>query len=225
MSRAITVSLLLLALSYSTSWASNEVSLLATQDAHILDGGSTYPTLSSQNYGSFPYLNANFSDDTRSIGLLQFDISLIPSKATIVSSQLKLFHSRNDALDKQYDLYEVTSSWDESTVTFNTGPSINPTAAASLTIPDKTSGTYRSWDVTQLVDKWVDGTDSNFGIWLEENPTPGDGPAYFTSSDWLDSSQHPILTIEYSVVPEPSSIIICSLMCLSVRGVMSCQHR
>ena len=84
------------------------------------------------------------------------------------------------------------------------------TASSSLTIGDSSQGTYREWDVTTLVQSWVDGTYANYGFWVEEVPVQGSGIAYFSSSD-AGSSLAPYLSIEYTPIPEPGTVALLGL--------------
>jgi len=180
------------------------------KDAQISNG-----ITSDNNYGTYTDLIVNWSGNLRSIGLIEFDLSVIPSNATINSATLSLFQRNNNNQNLYtYDLFRVTSSWDESTVTFNSRPSLDPTAVASLLIPDGNRNLYRnSEDITSLVSGWIDGTYDNYGMWIEEIPIQGDAYAYFSSSDGIEG-QRPIFRANYSVpkpVPEPTTLALFGL--------------
>jgi hypothetical protein len=106
-------------------------------------------------------------------------------------------------------VFRITSAWNETLVTYNTAPTIDPAAWASLVIPDGDVGTYRSWDVSTLVSGWIDGLYPNFGMWIEEIPIQGPAIAYFQASSALPS-QLPTLEIDYTAnvvsVPEPVTL-------------------
>ncbi len=178
----------------------------ADQDAEITDAYSFDAT----NFGSGQYLVENWGDNGRSIGLVQFDLSGLPGGATINSATLGLYHWTNDNFGQDYDVFRVTSSWAEMTVTYNTAPTFDPTAVSSLTIPDSLAGLYRYWDVTALAAAWASGALSNYGMWVEEIPIQGIGTAYFNSRE--ADGPVPMLTIDYSVggvlIPEPSTILL-----------------
>jgi hypothetical protein len=133
--------------------------------------------------------------------LLEFDLSSVPSGVTVTSATLSLYQNTTPSTGTTYDVFRVTSAWNESTVTYNTAPTFNGTAVASMTA-DGTLG-YKDWDVTSLVQGWLSGSFSNFGMWIEEVPVQGTGSAYFYSSDTSFPSSHPTLSIQYSAVPVP----------------------
>ena len=122
------------------------------------------------------YLTVNWQDNNRSIGLIEFDLSSIPGGAAISSATLSLYHELNTCNPCRYDVFRITSAWTEGTVTYNTAPTIDPVAWASLVIGDSSAELYRSWDVTALVSAWVNGVYSNFGMWIEEIPVQGTRP-------------------------------------------------
>jgi len=180
------------------------------KDAQISNGST-----SDDNFGTYNDLIINWLGNLRSIGLIEFDLSVIPSNATINSAELSLFQKNNSNQNVYtYDLFRVTSSWDESTVTFNSSPSFDTTAVASLLIPDGNRNLYRnSEDITSLVSGWVDGTYDNYGMWIEEIPIQGSAYAYFGSSDDIEG-QRPIFRANYSVpkpVPEPTTLALFGL--------------
>ena len=121
----------------------------------------------------------NWSDNYRSIGLIQFDLSALPAGAMVSSATLSLFHGSNGNNGSQYDIFRVTSAWDESTVTFDTAPTFDPTAVSSLIIADNNYGLFRDWDITSLLLGWTDASFANYGMWIEEVPVQGSATAYF----------------------------------------------
>lgn len=182
----------------------------AGKDAQISDD-----VTANTNFGTNQRLIINWSGNFRSIGLVEFDLSGIPTGATINSATLDLFHSLNGNLNRRYDVFRTTSSWSEGTVTFNTAPTFAATAVASLVILDNNTEVHRQWDVTNTVSNWVDGTFTNFGFWVEEIPVQGLGSAYFESSDTATASERPLLIVDYSI-PEPYTL---ALMVLGLAGL------
>ena len=99
---------------------------------------------------------------------VQFNLSGIPSSSTISKASLRLYV---DAVVKNgsFDVYQLNSSWNENTLTYNTPP---PVLGASATRGNPVSITTRSFnqflliDITALAQGWVNGTIPNNGVAL-----------------------------------------------------------
>jgi hypothetical protein len=123
------------------------VTLTPSQDVNIADGYNT-----SANRNGFEVLvnwgcGAPPCDEPQtSQGLVQFDLSTIPTGATINSATLRLFHSNNNGLGDSFELYRTTASWDETTTTYDTRPSVDALAVASFLIADTNQQLYRETD-------------------------------------------------------------------------------
>ncbi len=142
-------------------------------DADVLQG---YPT---SNRGSYNQMWAGYDTYLNPDGLIvrshvQFDVSVIPAGTTINSAVLRVY------LVSSYDVpgttrlittYRISSSWAESTVTWNTRPAFAE-AYGSAPVTHGTWGWY-SFDVTTLVRGWVNGTLPNYGIMLRGPETSG----------------------------------------------------
>ena len=86
----------------------------------------------------------------------------------------------------QYDIVRVTSGWNESTVTWNTQPTLDATIVSSLTVSDSVNLVYRNWDITSLVQGWHTGASANHGLALLSrniNEPFNSASLYFASSD------------------------------------------
>ncbi len=122
----------------------------------------------STNYGTSTTLTIS----PTSSGLMQFYITdLLPSGTTaeqVLKARLIVFP---DALVTAgtVNLYEVTSTWSESSVTYATKPTIAGTAAASTHFGGKNS--FHEFDVTTLVQSWITTPASNFGVELKASGT------------------------------------------------------
>jgi len=155
-------------------------------------------------------------------GLLMFDLSQFKSTDHIESATLSLlwyYESREQ--NTEVGIYRPVK-WSPDYVTWNTRTNgvqwNNPGgdwydknnaaqgAEAYDTIvfskdaaPD---GQYHNFDVTQLVQSYVDGTYENTGLLIKADKE-NDGYVAFYSSDWSDADQRPKVTITYKPGEEP----------------------
>jgi hypothetical protein len=132
--------------------------------------------------------------------LIKFDLSSIPQSSPIISATLYIYYyywTSNDPAGREWDLYRVTSDWEESTVTWNTRPD---TAAqpTSYSIVPATTHTWMTWDVTNDVQVFADGEAINYGWKIMDTTTWGyfDIPYARCRTKEYDSC-HPYLVVEY----------------------------
>jgi PKD repeat protein len=125
--------------------------------------------------------------------LLQFDLSQIPSAAKINRAYLMLYsrYDRKFKIDSATRVYANLNPWDEKTV-WNTKPSIASLYEDSISVT--ATNKYFEWDVTNLVQNWIDGSIENFGVTVKSE---GGGELYFNSRE--SSSNKPLLYIEYTL--------------------------
>ncbi|MBK8259262.1 MAG: DNRLRE domain-containing protein [Polyangiaceae bacterium] len=101
------------------------------------------------------------------LGLLRFDLSGVPTAARVQSATVTL-HQKTNGAAGTVNVYKVTASWDESTVTWSSFASAySPDVAASFATAAGSSKGLISFDATNLAKAWVKGP--NFGLVLSEN--------------------------------------------------------
>ena len=152
-------------------------------------------------------------------GLIQFDLTSIPSSATILSADLSLYHASivaNQTDNPTFSFYRITESWAEDSVTWNNQPNYNGTAVASLTISDDNITVWRTWDVTSIVQDWYSGTYDNYGLVLALDSGKY-GPTLVSSDYSLSSAYHPKLTINY--VPIPGAVWLLGSCLIGLAGL------
>ena len=132
-----------------------------------------------QNLGGSPYIIIH-SGEYVGRGLVQFDLSNIPSGERIVSAillmQVSLRYVDTSPSD-QIAVHQIVSPWTENDVTW--GNQVNflspPYSAAS---PAET-GSINAWDVTELVRGWINYGIVNYGMLIkfvnEASPKPNVG--------------------------------------------------
>jgi hypothetical protein len=133
---------------------------------------------------------------------IQFDLSTVPADAVVVDANLKLYqYSTFGDANFTLGLHNVTSAWDESTITWNLQPtcSVDAETTSDITIGDIN---WKSWEIDNLVQAWLDGSITNYGVVLKGTDEASVGPAmaYFWSSDYTtDTSKCPKLEINYYI--------------------------
>jgi len=133
---------------------------------------------------------------------IQFDLSTVPADAVVVDANLKLYqYSTFGDANFTIGLHKVISAWDESTITWN----LQPTCSVDAEITsDITAGVFvwKSWEIDTLVQAWLDGSITNYGVVLKDTDeaSVGFGGAYFWASDYTtDTSKRPELVIDYYI--------------------------
>ncbi len=182
------------------------VTLYSVADACVIEG---YPTA---NLGSTIDMWAGYDDYLNPDGkivrsLVKFNLSSIPTGATINQATLRLYHYESwDYPDRTRTIttYRISSPWSESSVTWNTKPSYAE-AYGSAAIP-WAAGAWYSFDVTNLVRGWVNGTWPNYGIMIR-GPEWSGSDSSWRSFNTRESSYDPQLVITYlgtaSLTAEP----------------------
>ena len=133
---------------------------------------------------------------------LQFDLSSVPTNARIIDAYPKLYqYSSSGTGSFPMGLYQVTSDWEEGTITWNNQPTSSTEVEASCTVYAGFTG-WRTWyNIGDLVQGWLDGSITNQGMLLKStDETSLTMIARFRSSDYTtDISKHPKLTINYYI--------------------------
>lgn len=148
---------------------------------------------------------------------LRFDLTkcspTIPSTATVSSAVLRLVPSALASLCRTYDLYRVTASWVETTITWNNQPfgtTVNNPSSVSresssnvgaATCANQTTNVYTTgWTVTTDVAAYVAGTATNNGWMIRDDVEDSGNTARTTSfySDEANSVAAPQLILDYT---------------------------
>lgn len=146
---------------------------------------------------------------------VRFDLSLcspaIPATATVLDGQLDLFFTSRPSVCRTIDVFLLTATWAEGTITWNNQPvgtsTNNPPTAqrgAFTTIGASpctysTANTYASWPVTTDVQSFVAGTATNHG-WMLRDDTEESGTerrTRFSTAEANRAERAPRLVITY----------------------------
>jgi RHS repeat-associated protein len=174
----------------------------------------------TENNGASDYLNIGRLDSLgKARSLLKFDLSSIPSNADINSAVIDLhfYYCWGNSVSRTIKCHQLLKNWNESEATWlrattsvdwNTpgvgidGVDAKATAEDSLVWIDECP-VWKHYDITALTEKWVSGTDSNYGVifWAtnEGEYTNGDGKLSYSSEYSTDSSKRPRMIITYNV--------------------------
>jgi hypothetical protein len=160
------------------------------------------------NYDGAPYLAAGTLMESGTVEriYLQFDVSAIPNNAIITEAKVGLFFKDPMSyvsipiyIEVPLAVYEVEEYWDEASLDWNNQPAANSVYEDVQTLAGDTDK-YIYWNITSLVQGWVSGTKSNYGMRLadEDEMTLDDGK-HFGSSSAPVGTERPKLMISYYI--------------------------
>ena len=168
------------------------VTLNPVADSYIWTGES-----GAQNYGTQANLSVLYgSGANRARSLLRFDLSSIPSDATISEANLGLTISTAAGSGTiNVNANRIVNAWEETTVTWNDQPGTSETISSSYVTHDP--GT-KTWGLTTAVQNWVSGAWQNLGVMIIGRESGAASDAY-TRSFWSrEGSTPPTLTVTYT---------------------------
>lgn len=204
-------------------------------------------TSNSNGAGDFLFTGQNGGSSARRT-LIQFDLGLIPTNATIQNVSLDLFVSQaGSGVSTDVSMHRLTSDWGESTSDAPGGEGGGTSAeagdatwqfnffdnsewasaggdfdaAASATTAVDIVGSYQ-WTSPNLVDdvqNWLSGNVTNFGWIIIGDETAASTSKRFNSR--TNASNTPTLTIDFTTVPEPNS----GLLMLGMVGLLNRRRR
>lgn len=202
-------------------------SYAGTTDTEIRDANPT------SNYGTSTTFSVHrpFTSNWQRTGLLKFDVSSIPSTATVSNATLTLHHNgwANDGYGPDISVHRACKPWLEGEATYNrwdnanskewgssgANSSSNPctdnsndgsgddrdsVAEDTVAIQTWTSSGAgdHTWDVTSLVQDWVDGTINNYGMVIRGSDDNEDKIITYDSSEHATTANRPELTVTYT---------------------------
>jgi hypothetical protein len=182
----------------------------------------TFININSTTYESDPELHTYTWPDNKIANaiLMKFDLSSIPVGATIQSATLNLYLTGFDSTgDNTYTVtvhkninkdpavnnatgytYDGVNGWTANICCYNN----IPLAQADISAAYDTQGinktaSYKSWNVTTLIQEWINNPSTNFGLLLNSDPSKlRDRWRYFASMNESNASKHPYLTVTYT---------------------------
>ena len=155
-----------------------------------------------------------YSSNSARRGLFYFDLSGYKGGQTVTAADVKLYceggSTTNSAdyllkrvkapggtanaqwtIDATWNKYDGTHSWTNAGGDFATSPTYDTTTLSC------TSTGYKNWSATALVQDWLDGTLTNYGVLLRQSGESTTNLLDFTSAD-STSSNKPKLVLTYT---------------------------
>ncbi len=168
------------------------------------------------NFGIAPTFDVGYDNDADfhqvQRGLLHFDVTTYLVPGTVIHQAiLNLYYSGLcDYLPPQSILYQahgVAAPWAEMSVTWNNQPGTTQSYGAA-SIPADTNWGYRQFDITDLVQDWINGTQPEYGIMVTGPESPPYPCAYrtFLSKGGGGFDSGPLLQVDYTAPPAALSV-------------------
>jgi hypothetical protein len=162
--------------------------------------GDTYSSSANPrtNYGNQPTLIVREGANT----YLQFDLSALPSGASVSKATLRLFVDNVNS-NGSFDVYPVQTNWSESTLDYNNQPPLGASATGGhpISVNGSNLNDFVMIDVTSLVRQWVNQSVANNGIALVLEGF--NGSFSFDSKESTATSHHAELEIAISGAAGP----------------------
>ena len=169
--------------------------------------------------------------------LLRFDVSELPAGAVITSASLRLHMLAVVTSEAAVNLHRVTAAWTAGSsdpigneaggvpatagdatwlhASFSnilwTAPGGDAVAAPSASVLIGTISDYYTWTGSGLladVQAWAANPPANFGWLLRTDESVPFTAKRFESGNSLTAALRPLLTVEYTIVPEPAAVAL-----------------
>ena len=124
---------------------------------------------------------------------LKFDLTALPSAATVSSATLRLSGGPTTIGASPATSRRITNSWNEATMVYNSRPSTSGTVVTTGTATNQSGTMVMTFNVTTDLQNRVTSSLTN-GWELQPNSTD----SWWYSSEWATASQRPTLTVLYS---------------------------
>jgi len=167
----------------------------------------------SSNFGAATTFEVASATSANRRSYLKFDLSgctpSIPSGATIRAATLRIYASGLAAACRTLDIFRVTATWSETTITWNAQPTVGASRTDSFDIgsvsgcQNLAAGYIAGADVTTDVAAYVAGTATNFG-WMVRDDTESSATTRtetFSATELGTLAQAPQLVVTYVTTP------------------------
>jgi RHS repeat-associated protein len=187
--------------------------MIGNDDADCYISSGT-PNTSYCGVGTNLDVGSDGSSTSRS--LLYFNVgNIIPSNAIVLDANLQLYlQSSLNSTAAPLSLFKATTNWVTppgiaQNTTWNTAQQTTPWttpggdmgAGPVNTAPTtvSSSGQSYNWRFTQLVQRWLDGQDPNYGVFLKGDPEGSTNVFHFSSNGDINNLPQLLVTYEYAI--------------------------
>lgn len=169
----------------------------SAKDASLESGYPTTNTGGNTNLWIGRYF-IGFSGNSVYRALIQFDVSSIPAGSTVTNAVLRLYigFTTNPGITAYITPYLVTGTWDENTVTWNTAPAVDTSVFGTISAVTGTG--WYEWNITNIVNGWVNGIYANNGVMLRTPETQNfETKNFYSKEESNNLSLRPMLIVTY----------------------------
>ncbi len=158
-----------------------------TIDIFMSADARVYQGTPNTNYGTTANLAVRNEALYSELSFVKPDLSKIPSNAVVTEALLKMYvpQVRSGYGGDDVDISLADADWNESTIVYNNMPA----AGASVGSVDMTSTGWKELDITDEVNDWINGIESNYGLRLEMTGVQTEKGVWINSRE---ASQYPI---------------------------------
>jgi len=152
------------------------------------------------NYGTAIRLYCgNYPDGQKRRALMRFDLSAIPTSATVTRATLRIYLYAVYQGTDRYRVHRVTKAWQERGATWsNMNAAYDPTASATRAIRVGMQGQYAQFNITTLVQRWLTTPSTNYGLLTRGTEGAAHLGIVVGSREYLTPSWRPKLTVVYT---------------------------
>ena len=124
-------------------------------------------------------------------------LNLGSASQPILSCRFRLYFYSRGGTDSTFGaiVRRITSNWNQNTVTWNTQPTYDTSVSYGQKIGSEVTTGWHEWDITTLVNRWINGTFPNYGFALVHTGN-------ISSNDWWYgySTRYPVPSLRPQVI-------------------------